>query len=64
MVGPKNQVFFAKNQYTTQRKPVYFENTGSASSSIGHDFSKCGSKIEVRKKCILQKMVSKIDIVK
>ena len=32
MVGPKNQY--------TQRKPLYFENTGSAS----------GSKIEVRKK--------------
>ena len=32
--------FLAKNQYT-QRKPLYFENTGSASSSkIGHDFRK------------------------
>ena len=30
--------FLAKNQYT-QRKSMYFENTGSASSSkIGHDF--------------------------
>jgi hypothetical protein len=32
--------FLAKNQYT-QRKPLYFENTGSASlSKIGHDFRK------------------------
>ena len=30
----------AKNQYT-QRKPLYFENTGSASlSKIGHNFRK------------------------
>ena len=42
--------FLAKNQYTG--KPLYFENTGSTSSSkIGHDFrKKSGSKIEVRKK--------------
>ena len=51
--------FLDKNQYT-HRKPLYFENTGSASSSkIGHDFRKeSGLKIEVRKKCVLQKMVS------
>ena len=29
MVGPKKARFLAKNQYT-QRKPLYFENTGSA----------------------------------
>jgi hypothetical protein len=40
MVGPKKQEFLAKNQYT-QRKPLFFENTGSASSlKIGHDFRK------------------------
>ena len=51
MVGPKEARFLAENQYT-QRKPLYFENTGSTSSSkIGHDFRKYnGSKIEVRKK--------------
>ena len=32
--------FLAKYQYT-QRKPLYFKNTGSANSSkIGHDFRK------------------------
>ena len=43
MVGPKKQ-----NQYT-QKKSLYFENKGSASSSkIGHDFKKLsGSKIKV-----------------
>ena len=28
MVGPKKQYFLAKNQYT-QRKRLYFENTGA-----------------------------------
>ena len=60
MVGPKEQDFWPKNQYT-QTKPLYFENMGSASSSkIGHDFGKqSGSKIEVSKECFfLQKMFS------
>ena len=58
MLGPKKQY--------TQRKPLYFENMGRASlSKIGHDFRKLsGLKIEVRKKCFLQKMVSQIDILK
>ena len=38
--GSQKASFMAKNQYT-QRKPLYFENTGSASlSNIGHDFRK------------------------
>ena len=38
--GSQKERFWAKNQYT-QRKALYFENTGSASSSkIGHDFRK------------------------
>ena len=38
--GSYKAKFLAKNQYT-QRKPWYFETTGSASSSkIGHDFRK------------------------
>ena len=38
--GYKKQIVLAKNQYG-QRKPLYFENTGSASlSKIGHDFKK------------------------
>ena len=40
MVGPKKEVFWLKNQYS-RRKPLYFENMGSTSSSkIGHDFRK------------------------
>ena len=54
--GSLKATFLVKNRYT-QRKPLYFENTGSASSSkIGHDFKKwSGSKIEVRKKCFFYK---------
>ena len=65
MVGSKKARFLGKNQYT-QRKPLYFESTGSDSlSKIGHDFRKLsGLKIEVRKKCFLRKMVSQIDILK
>ena len=38
--GPKKARFLAKNQYT-QRKPMYFKNTGSASlSKIEHNFRK------------------------
>ena len=50
MLGPKKQKFWPKINIGTQRKPLYFENTGSTSSSkIGHDFrKKRGSKIEVR----------------
>ena len=52
MVGSKKQDFWPKINTYSQRKPLYFENTGSASQSkIGHDFRKLsGSKIEVRKK--------------
>ena len=32
MMGPKKEDFCLKNIYN-QRKPLYFENTGSASSS-------------------------------
>ena len=40
MLVPKKAQLLAKSQYT-QRKPLYFENTGSASlSKIGHDFRK------------------------
>ena len=54
--GSKKARFLAKNQYT-QRKPLYFDNTRSDSlSKIGHDL-KSGSKIEVRKKCFLHKMI-------
>ena len=39
-VGSKEARFLAKNQYT-HRKPLYFENRGSTSSSkIGQDFKK------------------------
>ena len=50
MVGPKKQNFWPK--INVLKGNLYFENTGSASSSkIGHDFRKySGSKIEVRKK--------------
>ena len=37
MVGPKKQKFLAKNQHT-QRKPLYFANTGNASLSKFPDF--------------------------
>jgi len=41
MVGPKKQDFLPKINIPNQRKPLYFENTGSASSSeFGHDFRK------------------------
>ena len=47
-------MIFGHNQYT-QRKPLYFENTGSASSSkIGHDFRK------FEKNVVLQKKSSKL----
>ena len=51
--------FLVKNIFT-QRKPLNDINTISVSlSKNGHDFrKKSGSKIEVRKKCFLQKMVS------
>ena len=55
MVGPKKQDFWAKINIRTQRKPLYFQNTGSATSSkIWHDFRKqSGSKIGVKKIYIL-----------
>ena len=51
----------SKNQYT-QRKPLYFENSGRASLSKNeHDFRKSsGSKIEVRKKCVYKKWFPKL----
>ena len=55
MAGPKKARFLAKNQYA-QRKPLYFENTGSTSlSKIRHDFRK---KIEVRKNVFFYKKMS------
>ena len=50
ILGRKKQDFWPKIDML-KGKPLYFENTGSASSSkIGHDFRKqSGSKIEVRK---------------
>ena len=46
--GSLKATFLPKNQYI-QRKPLYFESTGSTCSpKIGHDFIKqSGSKIEV-----------------
>ena len=57
MEGLKKQDFWPKINICTQRKPLYFEITWSASSSkIGHDFrKKSGSKIEVRKKYFFTK---------
>ena len=53
MVGPKKHDFWPKINILKGKHCTYFENTGSASwSKIGHDFrKKCGSNIEVRKKC-------------
>ena len=40
-MGPKKQHFWPKINISTQRKTLYFENTGITSSSkIGHDFRK------------------------
>ena len=53
MVGPKKQ-----NQYT-QRKPLYFENTGSASSSkIGHVFIKVVQKLKLEENVFYKKKFS------
>ena len=47
MVGPKKQDFWPKINIL-KRKPLYFENTGSASSSkIGH---KVVQKLKLKKK--------------
>ena len=64
MVGLKKQDFWPKCTLKTITIPLYFEDTGSASSSIiGHDFRKySGSKIEVGKKCYLQKWSTRLII--
>ena len=56
----KRATFIIFDGYFFPSEYLYFENMGSASSSkIGHDFRKqSGSKMEVRKKCFLQKIVS------
>ena len=68
MVGPKKQEFWPKINIYTQRKPLYFENTGSASSSkIGHDFrieNKLVQKLKLEINVFLKRMVSQIDILK
>jgi hypothetical protein len=61
MVGSKKEEFRPKINIPTQRKPLYFENTGSPSSSkFGHDFNKVVRKLKLEKNVFCKKWSPKL----